>query len=30
LDADGGIAIDSASADLLDVREGDLVWSVTR
>ncbi|OBV12031.1 arginine N-succinyltransferase [Erythrobacter dokdonensis] len=30
LDGEGGIAIDSASADLLDVREGDLVWSVTR
>jgi len=30
LDADGGIAIDSASADLLDVSEGDTVWSVAR
>ncbi|MFO6448470.1 arginine N-succinyltransferase [Erythrobacter sp. NE805] len=30
LGADGGIAIDSASADLLDVCEGDLVWSVGR
>ncbi|MEE4317367.1 MAG: arginine N-succinyltransferase [Erythrobacter sp.] len=30
LDGEGGIAIDSASADLLDVRESDLVWSVTR
>ncbi|MDP4605309.1 MAG: arginine N-succinyltransferase [Erythrobacter sp.] len=30
LDADGGIAIDSASADLLDVCEGDTVWSVAR
>jgi len=30
LDADGGIAIDSASADLLDVRKGDKVWSVAR
>ncbi|WP_296720371.1 arginine N-succinyltransferase [Erythrobacter sp.] len=30
LDADGGIAIDSASADLLDVCEGDEVWSVAR
>jgi arginine N-succinyltransferase len=27
---DGGIAIDSASADLLDVCEGDMVWSVAR
>ena len=26
----GGIAIDSASADLLDVRPGDMVWSVAR
>lgn len=30
LDADGGIAIDSASADLLDVCAGDEVWSVAR
>jgi arginine N-succinyltransferase len=30
LDAEGGIAIDSASADLLDVCEGDVVWSVAR
>ena len=30
LDEDGGIAIDSASADLLDVCEGDKVWSVAR
>ena len=30
LDGEGGIAIDSASADLLDVREGDRVWSVGR
>lgn len=30
LDADGGIAIDSASADLLDVCAGDQVWSVGR
>jgi arginine N-succinyltransferase len=30
LDADGGIAIDSASADLLDVCAGDRVWSVAR
>jgi arginine N-succinyltransferase len=29
-DGEGGIAIDSASADLLDVREGDRVWSVAR
>jgi arginine N-succinyltransferase len=28
--ADGGIAIDSASADMLDLREGDEVWSVER
>ncbi|MEO6387767.1 MAG: arginine N-succinyltransferase [Croceibacterium sp.] len=28
--AEGGLAIDSASADLLDVREGDEVWSVGR
>lgn len=30
LDAAGGIAIDSASADLLDVCKGDEVWSVAR
>lgn len=30
LDEDGGIAIDSASADLLDVSAGDMVWSVAR
>lgn len=30
LDGEGGIAIDSASADLLDVCEGDTVWSVAR
>lgn len=30
LDGGGGIAIDSASADLLDVCEGDMVWSVAR
>lgn len=30
MDGDGGIAIDSASADLLDVCEGDRVWSVAR
>ncbi len=30
LDAEGGAAIDSASADLLDVSEGDTVWSVAR
>lgn len=30
LDAGGGVAIDSAAADLLDVREGDMVWSVAR
>ncbi|PKP92915.1 MAG: arginine N-succinyltransferase [Alphaproteobacteria bacterium HGW-Alphaproteobacteria-14] len=30
LDAEGGIAIDSASADLLDVCQGDTVWSVAR
>jgi arginine N-succinyltransferase len=29
-DGEGGIAIDSASADLLDVRVGDRVWSVAR
>lgn len=29
-DGNGGIAIDSASADLLDVSEGDVVWSVAR
>jgi arginine N-succinyltransferase len=30
LDDAGGVAIDSASADLLDVCEGDKVWSVAR
>jgi arginine N-succinyltransferase len=30
LDGEGGIAIDSASADLLDVCEGNEVWSVAR
>ena len=30
LNGEGGIAIDSASADLLDVCEGDTVWSVAR
>ncbi len=30
LDTDGGIAIDSASADLLDVCKGDMGWSVAR
>lgn len=30
LDEEGGIAIDAASADLLDVRESDEVWSVAR
>jgi len=30
LDGDGGIAIDAAAADALDVSEGDMVWSVTR
>ncbi|MEL6486581.1 MAG: arginine N-succinyltransferase, partial [Pseudomonadota bacterium] len=30
LDGDGGIAIDSAAADTLDVRPGDTVWSVAR
>ncbi len=30
LDGEGGIAIDAASADALDVKEGDEVWSVTR
>jgi len=30
LDGEGGIAIDSASADLLDVCKGDRVWSVAR
>ncbi|MFN3989113.1 MAG: arginine N-succinyltransferase [Erythrobacter sp.] len=29
-DGEGGIAIDSASADLLDVSSGDEVWSVAR
>lgn len=30
LDDQGGIAIDAAAADALDVTEGDLVWSVAR
>ena len=30
LDEDGGIAIDSAAADALDVSAGDVVWSVAR
>ena len=30
LDGDGGIAIDAAAADALDVSEGDEVWSVAR
>lgn len=30
LDQDGGIAIDAAAADTLDVAEGDTVWSVAR
>ena len=30
LDEDGGIAIDSAAADVLNVSEGDIVWSVAR
>ena len=30
LDGEGGVAIDSASADLLDVCKGDTVWSVAR
>ncbi|MEM7780642.1 MAG: arginine N-succinyltransferase [Pseudomonadota bacterium] len=30
LDGEGGIAIDSAAADALDVGEGDKVWSVAR
>ncbi|RNJ63495.1 MAG: arginine N-succinyltransferase [Porphyrobacter sp. IPPAS B-1204] len=30
LDGEDGVAIDSASADLLDVCEGDMVWSVGR
>jgi arginine N-succinyltransferase len=30
LDDDGGIAIDSAAADALDVSEGDTIWSVAR
>ena len=30
LDDEGGIAIDSAAADALDVSEGDTVWSVAR
>ena len=30
LDEDGGIAIDPAAADILDVSKGDTVWSVAR
>lgn len=30
MDGEGGIAIDSATADALDVSEGDSVWSVAR
>ena len=30
VDEDGGVWIDSASADALDVKEGDIVWSVAR
>lgn len=30
VDEDGGVWIDSASADALDVKEGDTVWSVAR
>ncbi|NVE93564.1 arginine N-succinyltransferase [Altererythrobacter lutimaris] len=30
INADGSIAVDSAAADLLDVKTGDKVWSVTR
>ena len=30
IDEDGGLAIDSAAADALDVSEGDTVWSVER
>ena len=30
LDGEGGIAIDAAAADALDVSEGDTVWSVAR
>lgn len=30
LDKEGGVAIDSASADLLNLKEGDTVWSVAR
>ena len=26
----GGVALDSATAELLEVREGDTVWSVAR
>lgn len=29
-DSDGGIAIDAAAADALDVRDGDMIWSVAR
>ena len=30
LDGEGGIAISAAAADILDVSEGDMVWSVAR
>ena len=30
LDGDGGIAIDAAAADALDVTTGDTIWSVGR
>lgn len=30
MDGEGGVAIDSATADALDVSEGDIVWSVAR
>lgn len=30
IDDDGGIAIDAAAADALDVSAGDIVWSVGR
>lgn len=29
-DGDGGIAIDAAAADALDVKDGDMIWSVAR
>ncbi|KEO86654.1 arginine N-succinyltransferase [Erythrobacter sp. JL475] len=29
-DGEGGIAIDAAAADALDVKDGDMIWSVTR